>query len=83
MMLIMHRYCPNLLLDITFMCRNPVMYTVNCYCGILAAVSNLHEWAILAMVLAKIFQENCQIMGQNDIQFSPFLWFTAVTSVFR
>ena len=40
----------------------------------------LLQWAVLAMVLAKIFQENCTAMGQNDIRFSPFLWFTAVAS---
>ena len=38
----------------------------------------LLQWAVLAMVLAKIFQENCTALGQNDIRFSPFLWFTAV-----
>ena len=38
----------------------------------------LLQWAVLAMVLAKIFQENCRVMGQNDIRFSPFLWFVAV-----
>ena len=38
----------------------------------------LLQWAVLAMALAKIFQENCMIFGQNDIRFSPFLWFVAV-----
>lgn len=38
----------------------------------------LLQWAVLAMVLAKIFQELCST--SNDVRFSPFLWFTSVSS---